>query len=42
MKVLYPWSKFREAKSPLDDKSRLSILALADEYQCVDLIQLVY
>ena len=39
IKVLYPSSKFRQAKSPLDDKSRLSIMALADEYQCVDLIQ---
>ena len=39
LKLLYPWSMFREADSPLDDKSRLSIMALADEYQCVKLIQ---
>ncbi len=39
LKLLYPWSMFREADSPLDDKSRLSIMALAEEYQCVKLIQ---
>ena len=39
LKLLYPWSMFRETKSLLDDESRLSILALAEEYQCVNLIQ---
>ena len=39
LKLLYPWSMFREAKSLLDEESRLSILALAEEYQCVNLIQ---
>ena len=39
LKLLYPWSMFREAKSLLDDENRLSILALAEEYQCVNLIQ---
>jgi hypothetical protein len=40
LKILYPSSMFGEARKPLDDKSRLSILALAEEYQCVNLIKL--
>ena len=39
MKLLYPSSMFRDDKSPLDEKSLLSIMVLADEYQCVNLIQ---
>ena len=40
LKILYPSSMFGEARAPLGDKSRLSILALAEEYQCVNLIKL--
>ena len=41
LKLLYPTSMFLESKSktPLNDKSRLSVMALADEYQCVNLIK---
>jgi hypothetical protein len=39
LKVLYPSSMFGESKSPLDEECRLSILALAEEYQCVNLIR---
>jgi hypothetical protein len=39
LKALYPSSMFGTAKTPLDDESRLSIMALADEYQCVNLIK---
>ena len=39
MKLLYPSSMFRDDKSPLNDESLLSVMALADEYQCVNLIQ---
>ena len=34
LKLLYPSSMFGGTKSPLDDERRLSILALAEEYQC--------
>ena len=39
LKVLYPSSMFAETKSPLDEECRLSILALAEKYQCVNLIK---
>ena len=39
MKLLYPSSMFRSDKSPLNEESLLSIMVLADEYQCVNLIQ---
>ena len=40
IKELYPPSMFGEVRAPLDDESRLSILTLAEEYQCVKLIKL--
>ena len=40
LKILYPSSMFGEARAPMDDESRLSILTLAGEYQCVNLIKL--
>ena len=40
LKILYPSSMFGEVRAPLDDGSRLSVLALAEEYQCVNLIKL--
>ena len=39
MKLLYPSSMFRNDKSPLNEESLLSIMVLANEYQCVNLIQ---
>ena len=39
LKVLYPPSMFEESRPPLNDKSRLSVMALAEEYQCVNLIK---
>ena len=39
MKLLYPSSMFRNDNSPLNDESLLSIMVLANEYQCVNLIQ---
>ena len=39
LKLLYPWSMFEEDKLSLDDENFLSVLALADEYQCVNLIK---
>jgi hypothetical protein len=39
LKILYPSSMFEEAQTPLDDERRLSIMALAEEYQCVNLIK---
>ena len=39
LKLLYPSSMFPESKAPLEDKNRLSVLALADEYQCESLIK---
>ena len=39
LKVLYPSSMFEKSKAPLDDASRLSVMATADEYQCVNLIK---
>ena len=39
LKELYPPSMFEETRPPLNDASRLSILALAEEYQCVNLIK---
>ena len=38
LKVLYPPSMFEESKPPLNDVTRLSVMALAEEYQCVNLI----
>ena len=38
-KILYPSSMFGEERVNLDDESLLSVLALADEYQCVNLIK---
>ena len=32
-------SMFLESKTPLNNKSRLSVMSLADEYQCVNLIK---
>ena len=40
LKILYPSSMFGEARQPLNDKTRLSIMELAEEYQCVNLIKL--
>ena len=34
LKFLYPSSLFPECKVPLNNKDRLSVMALADEYQC--------
>ena len=39
LKVLYPSSMFEEPKPPLNDRTRLSVMALAEEYQCVNLIK---
>ena len=39
LKVLYPASMFEKCKPPLNDGSRLSVMALAEEYQCVNLIK---
>ena len=39
LKTLYPSSMFGEARAPLNDEVRLSILALAEEYQCINLIK---
>ena len=39
LQALYPSSLFGDDKTPLDDKGRLTILALADEYQCMNLIK---
>ena len=35
LRLLYPSSMFSESKTPLNDESRLSVMALADEYQFV-------
>ena len=40
LKILYPSSMFGEARQPLNDQTRLSIMELAEEYQCVNLIKL--
>ena len=42
LKILYPSSMFGEARQPLNDKTRLSIMELAEEYQCVNLIKLCF
>ena len=39
LKVLYPSSMFVEDKTSVNDESRLSIMPLAEEYQCVNLIK---
>jgi hypothetical protein len=39
LKILYPCCMFGEARVPLDGENLLSILALADEYQCVNVIK---
>ena len=39
LKILYPSTLFAEARKPLDDECRLSIMELADEYQCDNLIK---
>ena len=39
LKVLYPSSMFVEDNTRLNDESRLSIMRLAEEYQCVNLIK---
>ena len=39
VKFLYPSSMFPECKIPLDDKDRSSVMALADEYQCENLMK---
>ena len=40
LRIMYPPSMFGEAKAPLNDSSRSSILTLAEEYQCINLIKL--
>ena len=39
LKVLYPPSMFEKCKPPLNDGNRLSVMALAEEYQCMNLIK---
>ena len=39
LKILYPSSMFGEARDLLNDENWLSLLALAEEYQCVKLIK---
>ena len=39
LKVLYPPSMFEKSKATLNNESRLSVMALAEEYQCVNLIK---
>ena len=39
LKVFYPPSMFEESRPPLNDESRLSVMALAEEYQCLNLIK---
>ena len=39
LKLLYPCCMFGEARTPLGGENLLSILALADEYQCVNVIK---
>ena len=39
LQVLYPPSMFEKSRPPLDDESRLSVMALAEEYKCVNLIK---
>ena len=39
LKLLYPSSMFGEPKSALDNECWFSVLALAEEYQCVNLIK---
>ena len=39
LKLLYPSSMFLESYTPLNDESRLAVMSLADEYQCVNLIK---
>ena len=39
LKLLYPCCMFGEARAPLDGATLLSTLALADEYQCVNVIK---
>ena len=39
LQVLYPSSMFEKSKAPLNDEGRLSVMALAEEYQCVNLIK---
>ena len=39
LQVLYPPSMFEKSRPPLDDESRLPVMALAEEYTCVNLIK---
>ena len=39
LKILYPSCMFGEARVPLEEEHLLSVLALADEYQCVNVIK---
>ena len=39
LQVLYPPSMFETSKALLNDEGRLSVMALAEEYQCVNLIK---
>ena len=39
LKILYPSCMFGEARVPLDGENLLSVLELADEYQCVNVIK---
>ena len=39
LKILYPSCMFGEARLPLEEEHLLSVLALADEYQCVNVIK---
>lgn len=39
LKLLYPWSMVGEDKAVSDDKNLFLVLALAEKYECVNLIQ---
>ena len=40
LRLLYPMFMFSDSSAPLwDDEMRLSVMALADEYQCVNLLE---
>lgn len=38
LQMLYPPSMFKKSKAPLNDENRLPVMALAEEYECVNLI----
>ena len=39
LEALYPPSMLKEVRAPVDDKSRLIMMAVADKYQCTKLIK---